>query len=161
MPLSIPSAHVLSHLIGTVPVDMICTCNSRDNRSEAAEHRKDYVVRAVQPRSKPPKHGACVVVTVGKPPGLYLSVEEGRAKVKGVSKAVWQSYSTASAGAEAWRFAQERGLVGTVDGLLPRRVHLRPLDHDGPIPAQTPLSDTPPTYYVVYRGRLPGIYDSR
>ncbi|KIY61891.1 hypothetical protein CYLTODRAFT_447486 [Cylindrobasidium torrendii FP15055 ss-10] len=132
---------------------------TKDWSDAAGKQKAGEYVQAIQRRKKVQKNPACAVVTVGKPPGL-CTVAQAMQRVKNVKRSVWQTYSSEKIATQAWRAAQEKGLVGDTDGHPPRRMHLQVLDHKGGAPPPSALADDPITYYNVYSGRKPGIYDS-
>lgn len=84
--------------------------------------------------------------------------------VNGISHAVYHGYATREAAENAWGAVQQAGMVGSRDGALPQNIDLLslPLVSDRvppPSSLSTPGADR--RFYVVYRGRFTGVFNSR
>ena len=103
------------------------------------------------------------VVIVGRPPGIYANYEVS-AHIKGVPNVVYQGYPTRQTADLAWEAARLAGMIGSPEGLLPRDFTIKHLPiESATVPIASPLSGSGPArrFYVVYRGRHTGIFNSR
>ncbi|KIY60917.1 hypothetical protein CYLTODRAFT_495470 [Cylindrobasidium torrendii FP15055 ss-10] len=129
----------------------------------SSSQRQGLTVVATTKRQKVRKNHAWpfIVVLVGLPPGVYSS-ENAREHYSGVSNSIYQGFPDNTSARAAWTEAVRRDLVGTHDGGLPLSPRLQPINiaADPPLPSPLSLPGIYRRFYCVYRGRLPGLYDS-
>ncbi|KAJ7165385.1 hypothetical protein C8R46DRAFT_1220515 [Mycena filopes] len=133
-------------------------------------------VRAVvkSPKKKRNAPAAGYAVFVGRVPGVFETWAQARLLVDGVKGSIFRGYRTLDDASAAYAYALEKGWT-RVCGLA-MSTTTTPTSLTNPLPTPLPLATRPPapagtnplhgseslddTWYVVYRGILPGVYRS-
>ncbi|KAJ7511755.1 hypothetical protein B0H11DRAFT_2214629 [Mycena galericulata] len=125
-------------------------------------------VVAIQKREKKksgPKKKAYVVF-LGRQLGVFRTWSQVEPLISGVSNAIYRGYRTTSAAEAAYEYAHSRSLT-RVCGNSPSSSSQQPLaivptptPYDGPNPLLSDEDILDDTWYVVYRGVVPGVYHS-
>ncbi|KAJ7217454.1 hypothetical protein C8J57DRAFT_1537727 [Mycena rebaudengoi] len=95
-------------------------------------------------------------------PGPYSSWEQAKAQVSGVSGAIHQGYSSMEAACAAFDYASAHSWIGarpfTLATPIPRHSFQMPRPRSTPEDEPGPLHHG--TWYIVYKGINPGVYES-
>ncbi|KAJ7020552.1 hypothetical protein C8F04DRAFT_1274946 [Mycena alexandri] len=120
-----------------------------------------HVRAVIKPSKKRVKKGAYVVF-FGRAPGVYLTWEETERLVLGVKNAIFRGYRTVADAHAAYEYALARSWT-RVSHLTPTPLATVPPPTIAASEALNPLHGSKvldDTWYVVYRGILPGVYRS-
>ncbi|KAJ8469909.1 hypothetical protein ONZ45_g16731 [Pleurotus djamor] len=136
----------------------------RSTASHATQKEPGSHVRATVKRSKNRQRAVAYAVFIGRFPGVYTDWSDVKESVDGVPSACFQGYSSTDFAEAAFLYAHRHGR-SWVQSICETRPFVRPRycyhahhPHSHPDNPLSEGSTARKRFYVVYKGRVPGVY---